>query len=101
MALCCLPVFITHAGRRHDDDAEAAVHPGGDGPCVDGEESVQRETDGAAGGCTVDRNDQVNKNIFFFQKPHFYLNCYFSVYVFFLYFVCDVIVQKIRWWLNS
>lgn len=54
------PVFITHAGWWHDDDAAAAVHPGGDGPRADGEESVQRETDGAAGGRPVDRDDQVD-----------------------------------------
>lgn len=52
-------VFVTHAGRRHDNDATAAIHPGGDGPRADGEEPVQRETDGAAGGRTVDRDDQV------------------------------------------
>lgn len=61
MAPCSLPVFITHAGRRHDNDAATTVHPGGDGPCVDGEESVQREADGAAGGRPVDRNDQVDE----------------------------------------
>lgn len=54
-------VFVTDAGRRHDDDAATAVHPGGDGPRADGEEPVQRETDGAAGGRTVDRNDQVEE----------------------------------------
>ncbi len=53
-------VFITYAGRRHDDDAEAAIHPGGDGPRVDGEESIQREADGAAGGGPMDGNDQVD-----------------------------------------
>ena len=53
------PVFIAHAGWRHDDDPTAAIHPGGDGPCADGEEPVQRETDGAAGGRAVDRDDQV------------------------------------------
>lgn len=55
------PVFITHAGWWHDDDPAAAVHSGGDGPCADGEEPVQREADGAAGGRTVDRDDQVDE----------------------------------------
>lgn len=55
------PVLIAHAGRRHDDDAAAAVHPGGDGAGAHGEEPVQREADGAAGGGTVDRDDQVEK----------------------------------------
>lgn len=54
-------VFVTHAGRRHDDDAATAVHPGGDGPGADGEEPVQREADGAAGGRAVDRNDQAGE----------------------------------------
>lgn len=74
-----LPVLIAHAGWRHDDDAAASVHPGGDGPSADGEESVQRETDGAAGGRPVDRDDQVDKRIsecvlflflFFFSLTH-------------------------------
>lgn len=60
LSLSC-PVCITHAGRRHDHDTEAAVHPGGDGPSADGEESVQRETYGASGGSPVDRNDQVDE----------------------------------------
>ena len=55
------PVFIAHARRRHDDDAAAEVHPGGDGPSSDGEEPVQREADGAAGGRAVDRDDQVDQ----------------------------------------
>lgn len=57
------PVFVPHAGRRHDDDAAAAVHPGGDGPRADGEESVQREADGAAGGRAVDGDDQVDGSL--------------------------------------
>jgi len=55
------PVLIAHAGRRHNDDAAAALHPSGDGPRADGEEPVQREADGAAGGRTVDRDDQVGE----------------------------------------
>ncbi|CAG02648.1 unnamed protein product, partial [Tetraodon nigroviridis] len=47
------------AGGRHDADAAAAVHPRGDGAGADGEEPVQGETDGAAGGRPVDRDDPV------------------------------------------
>lgn len=53
------PAPLCLAGGRHDADAAAAVHARGDGPGADGEEPVQRETDGAAGGRPVDRNDQV------------------------------------------
>lgn len=79
-ARCSLPVFIAHAGRRHDDDAAAAVHPGGDGPSADGEESVQREADGAAGGRPVDRDDQVDKGFVSSLKAftHIYSKCYRS-----------------------
>lgn len=49
------------AAERRPDGAEEAFHPGGDGPSADGEEPVQREADGAAGGGAVDRDDQVKK----------------------------------------
>lgn len=57
----CSPsqVRVPGAGRRHDADAAAEVHPGGDGQGADGEEPVQGAADGAAGGRSVDRNDQV------------------------------------------
>lgn len=54
------PVFIADARRWHDNDPAAAIYPDGDGPGADGEKPVQRETDGAAGGRTVDRDDQVD-----------------------------------------
>lgn len=89
-ARCSLPVFIAHAGRRHDDDAAAAVHPGGDGPSADGEESVQREADGAAGGRPVDRDDQVDKcfvsNLKAFR--HIYSKCYRSALL---------VLNKVKW----
>lgn len=53
------PALLCPAGGRHDADAAAAVHARGDGPGADGEEPVQGETDGAAGGRPVDRDDQV------------------------------------------
>lgn len=52
-------VFVTHAGRGHGDDPAAPLHSGGDGSCADGEEPVQREADGAPGGCAMDGDDQV------------------------------------------
>lgn len=58
--LCSLSqVRVPGAGRRHDADAAAEVHPSGDGQGADGEEPVQGAADGAAGGRSVDRNDQV------------------------------------------
>lgn len=64
------PVFITHARRGHDNDSAATVHKGGDGPRADGEEPVQRETNGATGSCTVDRDDQVDtKHMCAFMFP--------------------------------
>lgn len=41
------------------DSPEEALHQGGNGPSADGTQSIQREADGAAGGCEVDRDDQV------------------------------------------
>ena len=41
--------------------AEEALHQGGDGQGPDGEEPVQGETDGAAGGGQMDRDDQVRQ----------------------------------------
>ena len=38
---------------------EEALHQGGDGQGPDGEEPVQGEADGAAGGGQVDRDDPV------------------------------------------
>ena len=66
------PVLVTHAGRGHDHDSAATVHSGGDGPRADGEEPVQRETNGAAGSCTVDRDDQVGSK----HMRAFSLNCF-------------------------
>lgn len=88
MSLCSLPVFITHAGRRHDNDAAAAVHPGGDGPSADGEESVQRETDGAAGGRPVDRNDQVDAAL----KSSLSFSSLLLLYVLIYLLLCDVVL---------
>lgn len=59
-SLC--PVFDAHAGRGHVNDPAAPLHSGGDGPCADGAEPVQREADGAAGGGAMDRDDQVLMN---------------------------------------
>lgn len=47
------------AAERRPDGAEEALHQGGDGPSADGEEPVQREADGVAGGGAVDGDDQV------------------------------------------
>lgn len=47
------------ATERRPDGAEEALHPGRDGTSADGEEPVQREADGAAGGSAVDGDDQV------------------------------------------
>lgn len=46
-------VFVLTAGRR-GHDPEAQVHAGGDGARPDGTQPVQRETNGAAGGCPLD-----------------------------------------------
>lgn len=46
-------VFVLTAGRR-GHDAEAQVHTGRDGARPDGTQPVQREADGAAGGCPLD-----------------------------------------------
>lgn len=56
-------VEMCYAAERRPDGAEEALHQGGDGPSADGEEPVQREADGAAGGGAVDRDDQVEKCI--------------------------------------
>lgn len=86
-ALLCLVLFcfvfwhflIAHAGWRHDLDAAAEVHPGRDGQSVDGEESVQGATDGAAGGRSVDRNDQVwTEGCYYVKGPILLLLCPFS-----------------------
>lgn len=61
MSPFCRLVLIAHPRRRYDHDAEAAVYAGGDGEGADGEEPVQREADGAAGGCAMDRDDSVTR----------------------------------------
>lgn len=70
-------VFITHSRRRHDYDPAAPLYPSGDGPCADGEEPVQREADGAPRGCSVDRDDQVELQDFFFFFYSWKLKFYF------------------------
>lgn len=47
------------ATERRADGPEEALHPGGNGSSADGTQPIQREADGAAGGCEVDRDDQV------------------------------------------
>lgn len=47
------------ATERRADSPEEALHQGGDGPSADGTQPIQREADGAAGGCEVDGDDQV------------------------------------------
>lgn len=54
LSLSAWQVRVPGAGRRHDADAAAEVHPGGDGQGADGEEPVQGAADGAAGGGSVD-----------------------------------------------
>lgn len=51
--------------------SETEVHTGGNGSSADGEKPVQGETDGAAGGRPVDRNDPVNISALF-SLPHFF-----------------------------
>lgn len=41
------------------DSPKEALHQGGNGPSADGTQSIQREADGATGGCEVDGDDQV------------------------------------------
>lgn len=50
------------AAERRAYSTEEALHPGGDGPCADGKEPVQRAADGAAGSGAVDGDDQVHSN---------------------------------------
>lgn len=49
------------AAERRAYSTEEALHPGGDGQGPDGEEPVQGEADGAAGGGQMDGNDQVSQ----------------------------------------
>lgn len=58
------------AAERRPDGAEEAFHQGGDGPSADGEEPVQREADGAAGGGAVDGDDQVENAFEFCASQH-------------------------------
>jgi len=99
-------VFVTHARWGHDNDSAAAVYSGGDGPCTDGEEPVQRETDGAAGGSTVDRDDQVGsrkqemknldeqvtsqKSNFFKETCYFVTSKSFFFYSIIFFFICYI-----------
>lgn len=47
------------ATERRANSPEEALHQGGNGSSADGTQSIQREADGAAGGCEVDGDDQV------------------------------------------
>lgn len=51
------PCFVPTERRAYS--AEKAIHQGGDGQSLDGEEPVQGEADGAAGSCQMDRDDPV------------------------------------------
>ena len=53
------PAFFPAKRRSHR--SEEALHPSGDGQSPDGEEPVQREADGAAGGRQMDRDDPVRE----------------------------------------
>lgn len=57
--LRCDTNCLRAAAERRADGPEEALHPGGNGSGADGTQSIQREADGAAGGCEVDRDDQV------------------------------------------
>lgn len=58
-------VLAYHTGfmsaERCANSTEKALHQGGDGQSLDGEEPVQGEADGAAGGCQMDRDDPVRQ----------------------------------------
>lgn len=61
-------VLLPPAGQ-HSHSSTPPLHPCGNGPGSDGAQSVQREVDGAPGGCQVDRDDQVRLNV----SEHSYL----------------------------
>lgn len=55
-------VLLPPAGQ-HSHRSAPSLHPCGNGPGSDGAQPVQREVDGAPGGCQVDRDDQVRLDI--------------------------------------
>jgi len=65
---CTQWLLCSHAGvvpaERRADGPEEALHQGGDGQGPDGEEPVQGEADGAAGGRQVDGDDPVRRVVF-------------------------------------
>lgn len=59
LCLCHVCLSVCPEWRPHS--TEETLHTSGNGPSADGEEPVQGEADGAAGGCPMDWDDKVKK----------------------------------------